>query len=111
MRSTTADGAGKPHQVFRAQAGGRLQRHKRHPVAVAQVMVAGNGHAIAQVTFAQRRFQIRNTFVAILRIVRARADGGRCLVSLGLTFCGTLVRPLVLAVDGNGHKPPGGVAG
>jgi hypothetical protein len=67
--------AGKPHQVAHADAGGGLEGHQGNSITVAQVMMAGDDHAVAQATFAQRSFEIRDALVAVLRIVGGGANG------------------------------------
>ena len=49
--------------------GGGLQRGERNAIAVAQVMMAADGHAIAQSAKAQRRFQVGHALVAVCGIV------------------------------------------
>ena len=57
--------AGKPHQVADAHARRGLERHQRDRVAIAQVMVVGDGHAVAQAAFAQCGLEIGHALVAV----------------------------------------------
>ena len=62
----------------------RLQRHQRNPVAIAQVMVLRDDHAVAQSAFAQRGLEVGNALVAIRGIIFAGTDRRRRLASTRL---------------------------
>ena len=65
--------AGKPREIFDANSCRCFERHKGDAVAIAQVMMRGNDHAITQTAFAKRGFEIRHTLITILRDNRQRS--------------------------------------
>ena len=79
--------AGKPPQVFHAHACRGLQRRQRHLVAIAEVMVAADGHAVAQVAEAQCSLQVGRALIAVERIIAVAANRRRRLTPAGrMTF-------------------------
>ncbi len=75
--------AGKPHQVSCAHARGSLQRGEGDAVAIAQVMMAADGHAIAQAAEPQRGLEVRHALVAVAGIVAVGANRRAVLVAGG----------------------------
>ncbi len=73
--------AGEPAQVLHAHARGRLERLERDDIAVAQVVVRGDGHAVAQAHLLQRRLQVR-------RPVCRRPPGSRRRSGWAAPACG-----------------------
>ena len=71
--------AGKPEQIFDADFCGGFQHHERDPVAVAQMMMVRDHHAVAQPALAQGSLEIGNALVAVLGIILARTHGGAAL--------------------------------
>ncbi len=61
--------ARKPDQILNADPGRCFQRHQRHFIAVAQMMMVRDHHPVAQPAPAQRRLQIRDALIAVLWII------------------------------------------
>src|SRR5579862_2523779 len=101
--------AGKPHQVARAHAGSRLKRVERDQVSVAQMMMAADGHAVAQPAKPQRRFQVRNPLVPVCGIVAVAANRRAVFMAGGTMSVDALIRDSFAAVDRGGHAPSGGI--
>ena len=72
--------ARKPHQIFHADFRRRFERHERDLVAVAQMVMARDHHAVAQSALAQRGLEIGHALVACVGIVLVRRDRRRCLL-------------------------------
>src|SRR5512133_2912780 len=102
--------AGKPHQVARAEFGCGLERLQRDDVAIAQVMMRRDGHAIPQATQPQRRREIGNTLVAVGRIVDVRADRRRGDMSLWTMLRDTGKRRLLAPIHRQRNFSTGSVA-
>jgi len=96
--------AGKPHQILDAYPGRSLQHHQRHAIAITQMVMIGDHHAIAQAAFAQRGFEVRDPLVAIVGIVFVRAHRGSSLAAARLVFGHAQIRNLGPAIDhGRNH--------
>ena len=95
--------AREPYQVLDADPGGRFQRHQRHFVAVAQMMMVRDHHAVAKSALAQRRLQIGHALVAAIGVVFVRADRRRRLAPARLILSHTRERSLRLAVCHRRH--------
>ena len=101
--------AGEPHQVFDAEAGGGFKCHERDAVAVAQVVMVGEDHAVAQSAVAQSSLEIGHALVAVLGKVFIRSDRRGLLAAAGLILADADVRDLGLAVDHGGYHASGGI--
>ena len=101
--------AGKPHEVLDAEFGGRFQRHKRDPVTIAQMVVIGNHHAIAQAAFLQRGLEVGNSLVTTFGIILVGSYRRRGLASPRLVLARAEVWNLRLAVDHGRHAASDGV--
>lgn len=99
----------KPHQIFDADSCRRFERHERDPVAIAQVMMIRDDHAIAQAAIAQSSFEIGHALVTILRIIFAGINGWGSLSTAGLVLCHAEKWDLRLAVDHGGHAASDGI--
>src|ERR1019366_2998774 len=73
------------------------------------MMMAADGHAIAQSAKPQRSFDIGHTLVAVGGIIAAAADWRPRLVARRTKAIGTFVWRLLAAVDGRGHAAPDGI--
>jgi hypothetical protein len=91
-------GAGEPHQVFRPDQGCGFECHESDSVAVAEVMMGRDDHAIAQTAFTQRGFEIRDVLVSIRGILGSCADRRRRFASWWNVLAHTLVRDLWPAI-------------
>jgi hypothetical protein len=74
-------GAGEPDQVLHPQFGGGGEDGVGHVVAVAQVVVGADGHAVAQARPLQGRLDVLRHLVPVGRVVAAGADRRRRLAA------------------------------
>ena len=101
--------AGEPEQILDAYFRRRLQHHERDPVAIPQMMMVRDHHAVAQSAFAQRSLEIRNALVAVVGIVLARAHRRCSLAPARLVLGHAQVGNLGLAIDHGRHHASRGV--
>ena len=85
------------------------KRGERDAVAVAQMMMAADGHAIAQSAKPQRSLEVGHALVAVCGIVAVAADGRADLVAGGTMAVDSLVWRLFAAVDLGGHAAADGI--
>ncbi len=101
--------AGKPQEILDADPRRCFQHHQRHSIAIPQVMMVRQHHAIAQPALAQGCLQIRDAFVAAIRVVFARPHRRRSLPPPRLILSHPEVRDRRLAVHHPRHHTPRGV--
>src|SRR5579864_1083329 len=70
-----------------------------------------NNHPIPKATFAERSFEVRQTLVAVLEIILARANRRSLLAPARLVLAHSQIGDLRLAVHHGGHAPLGGIVG
>ncbi|GBE30830.1 hypothetical protein BMS3Bbin04_01866 [bacterium BMS3Bbin04] len=104
-------GAGKPHQVAHVHGGGFVENVVHHQVAIAEMVVVADCHAVGEADHLQRFTQASDDFVAVRRIICAGADGGGGLVTSRLELTDALERGLSFTVDIEGDRTSGGVDG
>src|SRR5206468_3361832 len=103
--------ARKPQEVFDADFRRSFQHHEGDLVAIPQVVVVGEDHAVTQAALAQGGLEVGEALVAVLGIVFAGADGRGWLADARLVLADSEIGDLRLAVDHAGHGAGGGVLG
>lgn len=103
--------AGKPHQVLRADPRRGLKRSERDAIAVAQMMMRADGHAIAQPAKPQSGFEVRDTLVPVCGIVGVAANWGPGFAPCETIRIDALIRHGLASVDQGRHAASDCVAG
>ena len=101
--------AGKPREIFDANSCRRFERHQGDAVAIPQVMVRGNDHAIAQAAFSERGLEVGHALIAILGIIGGGPDRRRSFVPVRLVLADARVGNLGTTVHHLRDHAPGGV--
>ncbi len=99
-------GRGKPHEVLDAEVGGGVEDHVAHRIAVAQVVVGRDHHAVGQARRLERLAKAPHPLVAVGRVVDTGRDPGRRLASIGPEAADPLKRHALAPVDLDRHQPP-----
>src|SRR5271166_6513580 len=97
--------AGEPHQVFHSHAGGGFESSERDTISVAQVMMAADGHAVAQSAQPQRGLQVMHPLVAIAGIVAVGANRRAVFVTGRAMAIHTSIGSLLATVHESGNAP------